>query len=77
MIPANPVFRLVNWLLDPAIFLLIRLLADFAAGIYLLIVRDYLVGIWFAVVGIATVFSELRAKEQRRAAGKLQSGPQS
>ncbi len=77
MVPTNPVFRLVNWLLDPTIFLLIRLLGDFAAGIYFVLVRDYLVAIWFVVVGVATLFSELRAKEQRRVAGTMPNGPAS
>lgn len=63
----NPFVRFVNWILEPAIFLLVRLLGDFGAALYLLVVRDYLASAWFAFVGVATLFSEAKARKRERA----------
>jgi hypothetical protein len=63
----NPFVRFANWILEPAIFLLVRLLGDFAAAVYLLVVRDYLAGVWFALVGVATLVSDVKASKRRRA----------
>jgi hypothetical protein len=63
----NPFVRFANWILEPAIFLLVRLLGDFVAAIYLLLVRDYLAGAWFALVGVATLLSDVKARKRGRA----------
>ncbi len=62
----NPFVRFANWILEPAIFLLVRLLGDFVAAVYLLLVRDYLAGAWFALVGVVTLFSDVKARERSR-----------
>ncbi len=66
-IPMNPIVRLANWILEPAIFLLVRLLGDFAAALYLLVVRDYLAGVWFVFVGVVTLVSDVKARNRGRA----------
>ncbi len=62
----NPFVRFVNWILDPTIFLLLRLFADFVAAASLLLVRNLVTGLWFAFVALATLFSAVKAKRQRR-----------
>jgi hypothetical protein len=63
----NPFVKFANWILEPAVFLLVRLLGDFAAAVYFLVVRDYLAGVWFALVGVATLLSDVRASKRGRA----------
>ncbi len=63
----NPFVRFANWILEPAIFLLVRLVGDFVAAVYLLVVRDYLAGAWFALVGVVTLFSDVKARKRGRA----------